>query len=105
MRYSSSGFLALYNKTNDKSDSTVELFTESGKKISEFEIKGAVNDIRFSRGRVYAMGENKVTIFDKHGEVLRSGSYGFGGEKLAVTGSNTVCVITDNGIEEAVVKR
>ena len=105
LRYSSSGVLALYNKTNDKSDSTVELFTDSGKKISEFEIKGAINDIRFSRGRVYAMGDNKITIYDKRGEILRSGNYGFGGEKIAVTGSNTVCVITDSTIEESVIKR
>ena len=105
LRYSSSGFLALYNKTNDKSDSTVELFTESGKKISEFEIKGAVNDIRFSRGRVYTMSDNTVTIYSKQGELLRSGNYGFGGVKIAVTGSNTVCVINDSQIEEFVIKR
>ena len=105
LRYSSSGFLALYNKTNDKSDNTVALFSDSGKKISEFEIKGALNDIRFSRGRVYAMSDNKITIYDRQGELLRSGNHGFGGVKIAVTGSNTVCIITDNGIEEAVIKR
>lgn len=105
LRYSSSGFLAVYNKTNDKSDSVAALFTNSGKKISEFEIKGAVSDIRFSRGRVYVMGDNSVTIFNKNGEILRSGNYGYGGVRICVTGSNTVCIITDNGIEESVIKK
>lgn len=105
LRYSDSGFLALYNQTNDKSDSMAVLFTESGKKISEFEIKGAINDIRFSRGRVYVMSDNRVIIYDKYGELLRSGNYGFGGVKTAVTGSNTVCIITDNGIEEVVINK
>ncbi|MBO4432424.1 MAG: hypothetical protein J5852_02715 [Clostridia bacterium] len=105
LRYSDSGFLALYNKTNDKSDNTVTLFTDSGKKISEFEIKGAVNDIRFSRGRVYIMSDSKITIYDRQGEILRSGNHGFGGVKMAITGSDTVCIVTDNEIEEAVIKR
>lgn len=105
LRYSSSGFLAVYNKTNDKSDSVAVLFTNSGKKISEFEIKGAVSDIRFSRGRVYVMSDNSVTIFNKNGEILRSGNYGYGGVRISVTGSNTVCIITDNGIEESVIKK
>lgn len=105
LRYSGSGFLAVYNKTNDRSDNSAVLFSNSGKKISEFEIKSVVNDIRFSRGRVYSMSDNSVTIYNKQGEILRSGNYGFGGVKITVTGSNTVCIINDSRIEEFVIKR
>ncbi|MBR4762128.1 MAG: hypothetical protein IK086_05780, partial [Clostridia bacterium] len=63
------------------------------------------NDIRFSRGRVYTMGDNKIAIYDKYGELLRSGSCSFGGVRIAVTGSNTVCVINDSQMEETAVKK
>ena len=103
LRYSSSGLLAVYNKTNDKSVNNAVLVSNSGKKISEFEIKGAISDIRFAKGRVYAMGDNKVTIYDKNGGFLNSDSYGFGGVKVAVCGSDTVCVITDSQIKKTVI--
>ena len=51
------------------------------------------------------LSDNRVIIYDKYGELLRSGNYGFGGVKTAVTGSNTVCIITDNGIEEVVINK
>lgn len=104
VRYSDSGVLLVYNKTNDKSDNEAVLFTNSGKKISEFEIKDVIHDIRFSRGRVYVMSDNKITIFDKHGEILRSDSCGFGGVRLVVTGANTVCIVTDSEVQKAVIK-
>ena len=105
LRFSSAGVLALYNKTNDKSENNVMLFSNSGKKISEFEIKGIVNDIRFAKGCVYSMGDSKVEIFDKKGNNLRSDSCGFGGIRLAVTGSNTVCIITDSEIQKTEIKK
>ena len=105
VRYSGSGVMAIYNKTNDRSDNNIVLLSDSGKKISEFEIKGIVKDIRFSRGRVYSLGDNKVTIFDKRGEILRADGCGFGGVKLSVVGSNTVCVITDSEIQKTVIKK
>ena len=105
LRYSSSGVLAVYNKTNDKSINNAVLISNSGKKISEFEIKGAISDIRFAKGRVYAMGDNKITIYDKNGGQLSSCNYGFGGVKIAVTGSNTVCVMTDSQIKKVVIDK
>lgn len=98
-RYSSSGMLVVYNKTNDKSDNLVALFSKFGKKINEFEIKNALSDIRFLLGRVYAMGDSKVTIYDKKGEILGSKECGFGGNKVYVTGASTVCVVGDSDIQ------
>ena len=103
LRYSDSGFLAVYNKTNDKSLNEAFLITNSGKKISGFEIKGAIRDIRFAKGRVYAMGDNTVTIYDKNGGFLNSGNYGFGGVKVVVCGSDTVCIISDTQIKKTVI--
>ena len=104
VRYSDSGIMLVYNRTNDKSDNQAVLFTNSGKKISEFKIKDVIHDIRFSRGRVYVMSDNKITILDKHGEVLRSDSCSFGGVRLAVIGANTVCILSDSDIQKAVIK-
>lgn len=105
VRYSSSGVLAVHNKTNDKSDNDITLLSNSGKKISEFEVKSILADIRFSRGRVYSIGDNRVNIYDKHGELLRSDECDFGGVKLSVTGSNEVCVISDNEIQKITVNK
>ena len=104
VRYSGSGILLVYNKTNDKSDNEAVLFTNSGKKISEFEIKDVIHDIRFSRGRVYVMSDSKITVFDKHGEILRSNVCGFGGVRLVVTGANTVCIVSDSEVQESDIK-
>ncbi|MBO4694206.1 MAG: hypothetical protein J5659_07455 [Clostridia bacterium] len=105
MRYSNAGVMAVYNKTNDKSDNYVLLLKNSGKKIDEFEIKGIVNDIRFSRGRVYSIGDSKINIYSKHGEKLKSDICGFGVIKISVVGSNAICVITDSEIQKIVVKK
>ena len=105
VRYSNSGVLALYNKTNDKSDNNVILFSNSGKKITEFEIKGVVNDIRFAKGCVYSLGDSKIEIFDKKGKNLRNGTCGFGGIRLVAAGSNTVCIITDSEIQKTEIKK
>lgn len=105
VRYSDSGFLVVYNKTNDKSNNSVVLFSNFGKKISEFDIKGIINDIRYSRGRIYATGGNEISIFDKQGEILRNDSCDFGAVKTVVVGSNAVCIITDIQINKNIVKK
>lgn len=105
IRHSNSGFLTVYNKTNDKSNNSVVLFANSGKKTSEFDIKSAIGDIRYSRGRVYTVGNNQISIFDKHGKLLRSDTCNFGAIKMAVVGSNAVCTINDNQIQKSIVKK
>ena len=104
-RYNSSGMLAVYNKTNDKSINTVVYISRSGKKVFEFDIKHAISDIKFSGGRVYALEDGKVAIYDKTGQILGSEECTFSCKKISVTGSNTVCVITDENIQKITVNK
>jgi hypothetical protein len=51
------------------------------------------------------MSETDISLVNKEGEVIRKASCGFGAVKIAVTGSNSVAVITDNKIEKAELER
>ena len=46
------------------------------------------------------MSETEIYLLSSDGKVLRKTSCGFGATRLVVTGTNNVCIITDNEIEK-----
>ncbi len=99
------GYIAVFNRENDKTDNKIAFFNKSGKLKAEIKYNGILSDIRTFGGHIYCMSETEISLIDKEGKVLRKASCGFGAVKLAVTGSNTVAVITDNKIEKAELER
>ncbi len=99
------GYIAVYNRENDKTDNRIAYFTKSGKLKAELKYNGIISDIRTFGGHIYCMSETEISLINKEGEVLRKTSCGFGAVKIAVTGSNSVAVITDNKIEKAELER
>ena len=75
------------------------LFTKKGQVKSEFEFKGIISDIQVFGGHIYCISDTAVYLLSDSGGVLRKSECGFGAVRLAVLGSNTAAVITDNKIE------
>lgn len=92
------GTLLVFNRANDRSDNTVILVSNRGKKISEFKINGIITDISYNKNRIYYVGDNTAYIFDKNGSLLRSALCDYGAVKFSVIGSNSLAIITDRQI-------
>ena len=94
------GSVAVFNRESDKTDNKIEIYSKSGQKKAEFNFKGIISDIQLFGNHIYCMSETDIYLLSSDGKVLRKTSCGFGAIRLVVTGTNTVCVITDNEIEK-----
>ena len=99
LRSGSGGIAAVFNRESDRTDNRVVLFTKKGQVKSEFEFKGIISDIQVFGGHIYCISDTAVYLLSDSGGVLRKAECGFGAVRLAVLGSNTAAVITDNKIE------
>ena len=97
-RSSSSGSVAVFNRSSDKTDNRVAVFNSKGKLKSEFEFKGIISDIEIRGGHIYCISDTFVYLLSENGEVLRKSECGFGAVRISVTGTNSVAVVTDNQI-------
>ena len=103
-RISGNTTVLAFNRESDKSDNTVIYLSASGKKISEFAYKGTVTDMETSGGRVYFISDTKLSIYNKKGELIKSGDCDYGSERFAVTGAESAALVSDGEIKEAAVK-
>lgn len=95
-----SGFIAVFNRKNDKTDNRLVVFSKTGKLKSELEYNGIISDITVSGNNIYCLGETELHLLGTEGEILRESSSGFGAVRISVTSTNTVAVISDNKIEK-----
>ncbi len=105
LRKSTNGVLLAYNRANDRSDNTILLISNQGKKISDFKINNTIIDIQYKNGRVYSASDSVVTIFDKNGKILRHGECVYGTQKISVISSHSVAAITDSEIFNTEIKQ
>lgn len=99
------GYIAVFNRENDKTDNHIAYFSKSGKLKAEIKYSGIISDIRASGSHIYCMSETEIALLNDEGEVLRKASCGFGAVRIAITSSNTVAVITDSEIDKAELER
>ena len=91
----SDGVLLTVNRANDRSDNTIILISEEGDKISEFKIDSTITDIQYCDGRVYALCDTVINIYDEKGKILRSTNCNYGTHKIIVLSSDSVATISD----------
>lgn len=103
-RSSPSNSVMVFNRESDKTDNRIEVYSKSGKLKEKLEFKGIITDIQVKGGSIYCLSDTNVYILDDDGKVLRTATCGFGAQKIAVIGQNTVAVITDNLISEIKLK-
>ncbi len=94
------GFVAVFNRENDKTDSKIAVFNSAGKLKYETYFKGIISDIAISGGHIYCISDTAVYLLSNKGEIIKSADCGFGAVNLSVTEANSVAVITDNKIEK-----
>lgn len=100
LRATEDGYIAVFNRKNDKTDNCVAVFKKSGELEYQFDYKGIISDITMSDGHIYCMGETEIYLLSDKGKVLRKASCGFGAVRIFVASSDSVAVITDNKIEK-----
>ncbi len=99
-RASSRGSVVVFNRESDKTDNRIAVFSARGELEYQFKFNGLISDIQLSHGHIYCISDTKIYIFDEQGNVIRSAECGFGAVRIAVIGTNSVAVITDNKIEK-----
>lgn len=99
-RPSTSGSIIVFNRANDKSDNTVIAVGKSGKEVARFNINGIISDIKFTRGHIYCISDTSVSLYDKEGNLLRSGNCGYGAERFSVISEYSLAIITDSDIQK-----
>ena len=93
------GYVAVFNRKNDKTDNRIAVFSKSGKLLAEINFKGTVTDIGMWNNQIYCLSDTEILLLDSKGEVLRKNTCGFGFVSMCVTSSNSVVIISDNKIE------
>lgn len=99
-RPSKSGYVAVFNRKNDKTDNQLAVFSKSGELKYEFSYKGIISDIAMSGGHIYCMSETDIYLLGNDGTILRQASCGFGAVRIYVCSSNAVAAVADNKIEK-----
>ena len=103
-RSSPSNSVMVFNRESDKTDNRIEIYSKNGKLKEKLEFKAIITDIQVKGGNIYCLSDTNVYILNDDGTVLRTATCGFGAQKIAVIGQNTVAVITDNLISEIKLK-
>lgn len=96
---SKNGAVAVFGRESDKTDNKIALLSKSGEVKAELQYKAVISDIQLFGNHIYFISEADAFLLDTDGKLLRSAACGFGAVRLAVTGTNSVAVITDNKIE------
>lgn len=92
---SKSGVLLTTNRASDRSDNTIILISKKGEKISEFNINSTITDIQYNKGRLYAICDTTVNIFDKNGNILKTDACNYETQMLAVLSANSIAAVSD----------
>ncbi len=95
VRKDKNGLLIVYNRANDRSDNTVILATNNGKKIKKFKINATITDIQYSKGRVYYINDVNVKLLDNDGNLLRKATCNYGTERFVVIAPNAIATVNN----------
>lgn len=98
-RTGKNGYVVVFNRESDKTDSKIVVFSKLGKLKAEFNYKGVVSDIAVSGNHIYCMSDTEILLLDTAGKALRKGTCGFGAVRFIPVSTNSVIVFTDNKIE------
>ena len=90
----------MFNRVNDKSDNTVIAVSNKGKEVAHFNINGIISDIKFTRGHIYCISDTTVSLYDKEGNLLRSGNCGYGAVRFSAISEYALAIITDSEIQK-----
>ena len=93
------GYVAVFNRKNDKTDNRIAVFSKKGKVLAEFTYKGTITDIGMWNNQVYCLSDTEILLLDSKGEILRKSNCGFGFVSMCVSTSNSVIIMSDNKIE------
>ena len=99
-RQTPSGAVIVFNRVNDKSDNTVIAVSNKGKEVAHFNINGIISDIKFTRGHIYCISDTTVSLYDKEGNLLRSGNCGYGAVRFSAISEYALAIITDSEIQK-----
>lgn len=94
-----SGAVVVYNRSGDRGDNRIVILSKKGEKVSEIDFDGIISDITYAHGHIYCISDTSVYMLDKEGNVMRTADCGYGGTRLAVTGTYSVAVVYSGKVE------
>lgn len=96
----SNGYIAVFNRQNDKTDNRIAILNRNGKTKYEIVYSGIISDIDAKGSHIYCMSDTEITTVTVNGELKHKTAFGFGGVNICATSSNAVTIITDSKIEK-----
>ena len=97
-RTNKNGTVLVYNRSSNKSDNRIVVFSKKGEKLSEFDFDGNLSDIQLNRNHIYCISDTNVSLYSKDGELLRTAKCDFGVVKLAVLSGYSVAAISNDEV-------
>ncbi len=94
-----SGAVVVYNRSGDRGDNRIVILSKKGEKVSEIDFDGIISDITYAHGHIYCISDTSIYMLDKEGNVMRTADCGYGGTRLAVTGTYSVAVVYSGKVE------
>ncbi|MCQ2449525.1 MAG: DUF5711 family protein [Clostridia bacterium] len=101
-RISTDGMLLVYNRSGDRQDNHIVLFSNRGKKEGEFDFNHVITDMVYENGNVYCISDTVVYLLKTSGEVVCQKSCKYGAERLAVLSRDSLAIITSGEISRVV---
>lgn len=105
MLRSDNGYLAVFNRENDKTDNRIAVLGKDLKVKAEVEFNGIISDIAIRGKHIYCISDAKVMILDFEGKVIRETPCGFGIARVVITDSSTALIVSDSKIEKIELER
>lgn len=96
--------LLVFNRSSNKNDNHIVIFSDEGEKITEFAFSGSISDITFLNEHIYCISDTTVYMLDKKGKQLASRKCEFGAVRLVVTGKQEAVIISNGDITRLNVK-
>lgn len=99
------GYVAVFNRENDKTDNKIVVLDSSGKVKCEVGFSGIISDIALRGKHIYCISDAKVHILDFKGEIIRETPCGFGAIRTVITDGSTALIVSDSKIEKVELER
>jgi len=103
-RSNKSGIALVFNRSGNKSDNHIVLFSKKGKYISDFNFKGNLSDMQIARNHIYFVYDTLVSIYSKEGELLRMAECDYGAVRLVPVSGYSVAVIRNDDVSRLEIK-
>lgn len=96
--------VAVFTREDNDKDNIIYCIDKNGYTYKKFNFNGNIKDISFNGNRIFVFSDGKTYLFNDSGENLGKTECNNIGRKIAATGNNSFCIISDDAINSYNIK-